>query len=115
MGQGAYGNWQNTFQQRFGERPNLNDPQYDYRAAWQGGIVPQPYAPDQGFPHWPSQLPGGQMLKAPDHPTAWMQTFMQKFGMDPHMAPLPLIEAGRLQGIVPQDWSPIPNGIPGGQ
>ena len=104
MARGAYGQWQQTFQNRFGEPPNLNDPQYDYRAAWKAGIVPQPYAPDQGFPHWPSSLPSGQPLKAPDHPTMWMERFMQRFGVDPNLASPSIIDAGRQEGIVPQGW-----------
>ena len=99
-----YKTWSDSFRQRFGEQPNLNDPQYDYRGAWQGGIVPQPYAPDQGFPHWPSALPSGQMLKAPDHPTAWMEHFMQQFGVDPNLASPDVIDAGRKIGIVPEGW-----------
>ncbi len=90
MMQGPYGQWQNAFRSRFGEMPNLNDPQYDYRGAWQGGIAPRPYAPDQGFPHWPSALPSGQSLKAPEHPTAWMEHFVQRYG--------------RREGLVPGEW-----------
>ena len=104
MTQGPYGQWQNAFRSRFGEMPNLNDPQYDYRGAWQGGIAPQPYAPDQGFPHWPSALPSGQSLKAPEHPTAWMEHFVQRYGVDPNVAPLPVIEQGRREGLVPGEW-----------
>jgi hypothetical protein len=104
MASGPYGQWQDTFRSRFGEAPNLNDPQYDYRAAWQAGIVPQPYAPDQNFPHWPSTTPTGQPLKAPDHPTVWMQHFMERFGVDPNLAPAPIINQGRQEGIVPEGW-----------
>ncbi len=108
MQSGGYKQWADTFQQRFGESPNLNDPQYDYRAAWKAGIVPQPYAPDQDFPHWPSSLPSGQMLKAPDHPTAWMEHFMRQYGVDPNLASTSMIDAGRQQGVVPQDWQKLP-------
>ena len=75
--------WYSEFQQKYGETPNLDDPQYNYRAAWQGGARPERYAPDGGAYHWPSSLPNGQMLKAPDHPTAWMETFMRQTGKDP--------------------------------
>jgi hypothetical protein len=104
MGAGDYKTWADTFQQRFGEAPNLNDPQYDYRAAWKAGITPQPYAPDQNFLHWPSALPSGQMLKAPDHPTAWMEHFMQQYGVDPNSAPDAVINEAKQSGLAPQDW-----------
>lgn len=70
--------WQNGFQNRYGEMPNTtNDPTFSYRQAWQAGNVPQPYAGDNGFYHWDSRG------KAADHPTEWMNDFMQKFGADP--------------------------------
>jgi hypothetical protein len=33
--------------------------------------------------HWPSSLPGGQMLKSADHPTAWKEYFMRDTGVNP--------------------------------
>ncbi len=101
----AYKAWADSFRMRFGNSPNLNDPQYDYRGAWKAGVMPAPYSLDGGFPHWPSALPSGQMLKAPDHPTAWMEHFQKQFGIDPNLASSQLIERARGVGIVPQDWS----------
>ena len=70
--------WKNSFQNRFGEPPNIeNSRDFDYRKAWQAGEAPHPYAPDGGMPHW------GSAGKSDDHPTAWMNTFMQQFGVDP--------------------------------
>lgn len=75
--------WHAEFQQKHGGAPNLDDPQYDYRGAYQAGIVPERYAPDSNAFHWPSALPDGRSLKAPDHPTAWAEQFMQATGKDP--------------------------------
>jgi hypothetical protein len=78
--------WFSEFKQQYGEEPNLNDPEYNYRAAWRGGVVPTRYAPDGGRYHWPSSLPDGTMLKSKTHPTAWMEQFMRTTGFDPAAA-----------------------------
>ena len=57
---------------------------YDYRGAWKAGVSAQPYEYDSGMMHWPSSTPEGKMLKSPSHPTAWMEHFMQQYGVDPH-------------------------------
>ncbi len=75
--------WYREFQQRYGETPNLQDPDYDYRAAYHAGIEPQRYAPDGGAYHWPSSTADGNALKSENHPTVWAEHFMQKFGYDP--------------------------------
>lgn len=72
--------WYNSFQKRYGETPNLNDPVYNYRRAWELGVRPQPDSWDQNFPHWPDRAPNGEMLKSPDHPTVWMEYFMNATG-----------------------------------
>jgi hypothetical protein len=66
-----------------GEHPNLNDPQYDYRSAWKAGVGPNERNAYDGKYHWPSSTPDGRMLKGADHPTAWMEYFMRKTGIDP--------------------------------
>jgi hypothetical protein len=76
--------WYQEFQQNYGERPNPNDPQYDYRAAWRAGIQPERYEYDGGRYHWPSTTQDGTPLKGADHPTMWMQKFMQQTGIDPN-------------------------------
>lgn len=68
--------WSNGFQNRFGEAPDLNSPNFNYREAFMQGNQPQYYAPDNSY-HWDSRG------KAPDHPTAWMNDFMQQYGVDP--------------------------------
>lgn len=75
--------WFKEFVKQYGEEPNLNDMQYDYRAAYQAGVAPTRYAPDQGAYHWPSVTPEGRPLKAPSHPTAWKEYYMRSTGRDP--------------------------------
>lgn len=69
--------WRNAFSRRYGEQPNT-DPggDYDYRQAYMAGARPQ-RVPNDPVPHWPS------VGKSADHPTAWKETFMQRFGVDP--------------------------------
>lgn len=71
--------WRNGFQNKYGEPPRMNDPSFDYRAAYTAGNKPQAYGYDT-MPHWDSRG------KAPDHPTAWMNDFMQQYGVDPNAA-----------------------------
>lgn len=84
----AYVDWAKQFYGRFGEQPNLNGGDYDYRTAWRHGVEPEPSSADGGLPHWPSNVQpppfaGAIPLKAPDHPTMWKQTFMERYGADP--------------------------------
>lgn len=62
----------------------MNDPNYDYRAAYLSGITPKRYAPDGGAYHWPSVTPEGKDLKSKDHPTYWMEEYMKATGRDPN-------------------------------
>lgn len=56
---------------------------YDYRGAYAAGINPELYPYDNTY-HWPSSTEQGQMLKSPNHPTAWMEYFMRgSDGIDP--------------------------------
>ena len=71
------------FEQRYGEKPNPNDQSYDYRAAYAAGVEPTRYQFDGQY-HWPSAAPNGELLKAVNHPTAWMQDFMESTGTDPN-------------------------------
>ncbi len=70
--------WRNGFQNQYGEQPNMNDPNFNYREAFVAGNRPQP-TPFDTIPHWDSRG------KSPDHPTEWMNTFMGKFGVDPNV------------------------------
>ena len=97
-----YVQWRNEFAKRFGEQPNINSPEYDYRAAWASGAAPQPYGFDGGMYHWPSQTSQGRPLKAPDHPTAWMETFMKKYGVDPHAANAQQLMNAYRTGVIPK-------------
>ena len=75
--------WYKEFQKQYNEQPNLDDPQYDYRAAWKAGLQPERDPYDKNRYHWPSSLPSGQMLKGKEHPTAWMEYFMRDTGINP--------------------------------
>lgn len=77
--------WRNSFQTRYGEAPDINSHDFDYRRAWQYGARPEPHAADGGFPHWPSgtmapPYAGDVYFKAPDHETMWKQRFFEQFG-----------------------------------
>jgi len=97
----GYEQWQRQFKQKFGERPNINDPSYDYRLAWQSGIKPQPYEHDQnGIFHWPSVTQGGKPLKQPGHPSAWMEKFMNQYGVDPHEAQPEMYQDAVRRGLL---------------
>jgi hypothetical protein len=76
--------WFKEFEQNYGEQPDLNTKDYNYRAAWQAGMRPTRYEHDAGKYHWPSSLPNGEMLKSANHPTAWMEHFMRATGRDPN-------------------------------
>jgi hypothetical protein len=72
----AVRDWRNSFSRRYGEQPQIDGGDYDYRAAYMGGVRPQ-RVPNDSVPHWSS------IGKAANHPTAWKETFMQRFGVDP--------------------------------
>lgn len=74
--------WFDQFVKTYGEDPDLNTPDYDYRKAWKSGVEPQINVND-GLYHWPSKTPSGEWLKGENHPTRWMQLFMEKYGYDP--------------------------------
>ena len=75
--------WYKEFRKEYNEEPNLNDSEYDYRAAWKAGIQPERDPYDKNRYHWPSSLPSGEMLKSPNHPTAWKEQFMRQTGQNP--------------------------------
>lgn len=86
--------WFQEFKKKNGGEPVLDDPDYDYRAAWKAGIRPQRYGHDGGAYHWSSSLPDGTMLKSENHPTAWMEHFMRATGVDPNELGLKSKEEG---------------------
>jgi hypothetical protein len=75
--------WFNEYVKQYGEEPDLNTPDYDYRSAWAAGVRPERYEYDNGRYHWPSSLPDGTMLKGDEHPTLWKELFMREFGINP--------------------------------
>jgi len=74
--------WFSRFKEKFGEEPNLEDKEYNYRAAWKSGAKPQAIDQDD-IPHWPSVTSSGESLKARSHPSGWMEDYMQITGRDP--------------------------------
>jgi hypothetical protein len=50
--------WFKEFVQRYGEEPDLNTPDYDYRRAWASGSRPDVRDPGDGQYHWSSQFKG---------------------------------------------------------
>lgn len=106
-----YSNWNQQFQQRYGEKPNLDDPNYNYRLAYALGEKPQAYAHDPGMMHWSSAAPVAPYaapadLKGSSHQTKWMQTFMDRYGVDPHEASGEQMQEAIRLGIVPMRRQP---------
>ena len=75
--------WYKEFRNEYNEEPDLNNTEYDYRAAWKAGIQPERDPYDKNRFHWQSSLPTGEMLKSPTHPTAWKEYFMRQTGKNP--------------------------------
>jgi hypothetical protein len=76
--------WYQQFVGEYGEPPDLNSKDYNYRAAWKAGVRPQDYEYDADMQHWASTTGKGESLKSTNHPTAWMEDYMQVTGSDPH-------------------------------
>jgi hypothetical protein len=68
--------WRNAFTRKYGEAPEIEGGDYDYRRGYIEGARPQA-TPGDSVPHWGSQG------KAANHPTAWKEDFMRAFGVDP--------------------------------
>jgi hypothetical protein len=101
----GYRDWRVEFSRKYGGQPNLNDPLYNYRAAWASGVKPEPYQHDNGSYHWPSSASVAPFnnvpLKGKNHPTAWMEKFMQHYGSDPHEASSEQILDAFRRGMIP--------------
>jgi hypothetical protein len=99
--------WRRGLLGRYGEEPQIEGGDYNYQRAFQMGVRPQEYPHDPGMMHWPSRAPPvpprreGELLKAPDHETLWMERFMQTYGVDPNEAPPELIVDALQKGIMP--------------
>jgi hypothetical protein len=74
--------WHREFTAKFGE-PNLNDPNYDYRAAWKAGARPTVRDPGDGLLHWPSQF------KGENHPNRYVDGVDTKTGKPVNQYSLP--------------------------
>ena len=74
--------WKEAFKNEYGEYPDIEDADYDYRGAWQSGQVPVSIA-DDPVPHWGSFGVDGKQLKSPDHPTRWKSDYFELTGDDP--------------------------------
>jgi hypothetical protein len=91
--------WFREFVREHGEQPDLSrNADYDYRGAWQAGLRPSPDPYDNNRHHWPSSLPNGEMLKAPDHPTMWKELFMRATGQNPDALGITQEQAMRVLG-----------------
>ena len=75
--------WFKEFVGEYGEEPNLDSGDYDYRKAWAAGIRPERSKHDAGRYHWASSTPTGEMLKSKNHPTAWKEYYARTYGVDP--------------------------------
>lgn len=83
--------WKDQFYKEYGEYPDINSGGYDYRGAFEAGIVPEPSQYDlskTGEPryHWESLGINGKDLKSKNHPTRWKSDYMKKTGIDPDSA-----------------------------
>ena len=90
--------WFSEFKEQYGQEPNLNDPDYDYRKAYNSGITPERYKYDNNRYHWPSNAPDGSPLKSRDHPTKWMEDYMRATGRDPN-----------ADGVTEKQWNVMKN------
>jgi hypothetical protein len=76
--------WYKEYVKEFGEEPDLDTKDYDYRKAWKAGIRPERDPYDKNRYHWGSSDPQtGEMLKSEDHPTAWKEYYTRETGKNP--------------------------------
>src|SRR6187402_1817011 len=50
--------WFSEFKQKYGEEPDLDTEDYDYRKAWKSGARPDVRDPNDNLYHWPSEFKG---------------------------------------------------------
>jgi len=75
--------WKKEYKEQFGEDPEIDKSDYDYRKAWKEGLSPAPDEYDDNKMHWSSSTSSGELLKQEDHKTLWKEFFMRKFGTNP--------------------------------
>jgi hypothetical protein len=74
--------WRNEFIDTYGEEPQLEGAGYDYRGAFEAGIVPEKNPYDNKY-HWGSIGLEGKDLKSKNHPTRWKSEYMKLTGNNP--------------------------------
>jgi hypothetical protein len=57
--------WRRAMKAKYGEEPQQDVPEYDYRAAFRAGVVPSA-VPDDDVPHWSSKF------KSDTHPNRFI-------------------------------------------
>jgi len=91
--------WFKEYVKEYGEEPDLNTKDYDYRSAWKAGVRPQRDPYDKNRYHWSSSNPEtGEMLKSKEHPTAWKEEYMKRTGKNPDEAGITKEQAGMNKG-----------------
>jgi hypothetical protein len=91
--------WFKEYKKEYGEEPDLNITEYDYRKAWKAGVRPERDPYDNNKYHWGSSDPKtGEMLKSKDHPTAWKEDYMRKTGKNPDEEGVTKEQAGMAKG-----------------
>ena len=84
--------WFKEYVKEYGEEPDLNTKDYNYREAWKAGVRPQRDPYDKNRYHWSSSNPEtGEMLKSKEHPTAWKEEYMKRTGKNPDEVGITLI------------------------
>lgn len=91
--------WHQEYQQRYGEAPNLDDPNYNYRAAWAAGARPDVRDPGDGQYHWPSEF------KGPNHPNRYVDGVDTITGQ-PQQQPAAAPQRPTASAAPPQSVSP---------
>lgn len=74
--------WREEFKKEYGEEPEIDNSGYDYRGAFEAGIVPEKNETD-GLYHWDSIGIDGKDLKSKTHPTRWKSEYMKLSGNNP--------------------------------
>lgn len=91
--------WYKEYKKEYGEEPDLDITDYDYRKAWKAGVRPERDPYDNNRYHWGSSDPEtGEMLKSKDHPTAWKEDYMRKTGENPDAVGITKEQAGMAKG-----------------
>ena len=80
--------WRKQYVEEYGEEPQIDASEYDYRGAWKAGLTPKPNSKHkvksgEDAYHWGSLGIGGVDLKSEDHPTRWKSDYMTITGKNP--------------------------------